>query len=348
MQRAGKIWGAIFVFMALMIFLPPAVLAESKVPQPLPGVKIPEFLTTQGGVGAGAPLDITLETFLKGIRKAYPKTNIRTIPGGSKDAIDRIVSGAVQVAATVPKFPHDAWLGKGQYKKANTKDFRLLYNMNVGFLANWVVDAKSNIRSVKDLNGKRIHCSSAGTSTNLYTIPAILATAGLSYEKIKANGGFIYTGSFRNALDMMSAGQLDAAFAIEPAPSASLNQYTLLHKVRMIPFTPEEQAAGEKVIGWVKTKVPKSMYAWLEGDVPSLTNSLSLAITTKLPENVVYNLLCAAYAVHQNWPEVAPAFKFIDAREEALKIHEVPLHAGAQKFFKAWGLPVGKSIVEKK
>lgn len=344
------------ILLSFLVFVLPSFSAAKfqygPVPTPKTGVKMPRFLRVKVYYGKGTAGDSVAEAFLRGIRRVYPKINLRLIPGGSKAAVDRILANEVDFGVGLASFSYANWLGIKPFKKANTTDERFVFQIPCGLKITWVVLENSHIHSIKDLDGKRINCAGVGTGANMSMIPGVLAADGLSYEIIRQHGGFIHVGPMASAMEMLVSGQLDAVAVTEPHPSKSLNRYSLTHKLRLIPLTPKEQAFGSSPktgnLSYAPTTIQANTYPWLKKDIPALGAMMSISCRTALPKDVVYNLLCATWSVWETWKNIHPSFKGINFPVEAIKSTPIPLHPGAEEFFKKWGFSIPKPLVFQK
>lgn len=320
-------------------------------PAPKDGVAMPKFLRAKVYFGKGTAGDGVAEALLRGIRQTYPGINIRTIPGGSKAAVERVLANEADMGVGLATFSYKSWLGKPPFKKANTTGDRFLWQIPVGLKMTWVVLADSKIRSVKDLADKRINCAAPGTGANMSMIPGLLSADGLSYGKIKKNGGFIHAGPMATAMEMLVSGQLDAVMVSEPHPSKTLNRYALTHKLRLIPLTPAESAAAcdpeTGNLAYMPSVIEASMYDWLDRDVPAMATMMAVNCRADLPADVVYNLMAATWGAWKTWGNIHPAFKGVDFPVEATKSTPVPYHPGAEAFWKDWGFKLSTPLVNK-
>ena len=89
-----KTWAIAFVALLALTLSPVADSwgKEGPAPAPKAGVKMPKFLRVKVYFGKGTAGDSVAEALLRGIRKTYPKINVRTIPGGSKAAVERVLA----------------------------------------------------------------------------------------------------------------------------------------------------------------------------------------------------------------------------------------------------------------
>ena len=78
---------------------------------------MPKFLRVKVYFGKGTAGDSVAEALLRGIRKTYPKINIRTIPGGSKAAVERVLANEADLGVGLPSFSYASWLGLKPFKK---------------------------------------------------------------------------------------------------------------------------------------------------------------------------------------------------------------------------------------
>lgn len=344
---------AILLTAALILAQPLAALAtDAPPPAPKEGVEMPKFLRAKVYFGKGTAGDSVAEALLRGIRQTYPKINIRTIPGGSKAAVERILANEADMGVGLATFSYKSWLGKPPFKKANTEGDRFLFQIPVGLKMTWVVKADSDIKSVKDLANKRINCAAPGTGANMSMIPGLLGADGLSYDKIKANGGFVHAGPMAAAMEMLVSGQLDAVMISEPHPSKTLNRYALTHKLRIIPLTEAECAAACNPetgnLAYLPSVIKAGTYDWLKEDIPAMATMMSVNCRAALPKDVVYNLMAATWGAWKTWGNIHPAFKGVDFPVEATKTTPVPYHPGAEAFYKDWGLKLSTPLVLKK
>ena len=348
-----KTWAIAFFALLALTFAPAADSWATDTPPPAPkaGVEMPKFLRVKVYFGKGTAGDSVAEALLRGIRKTYSKINIRTIPGGSKAAVERVLANEADLGVGLPSFSYASWLGLKPFKKANTKDERWFWQIPVGLKITWVVMADSDIKSVKDLAGKRINCAAPGTGANMSMLPGALAGAGLSYEKIKEQGGFIHVGPMAPAMEMLVSGQLDAVAVTEPQPSKTLERYALTHKFRLLPMTEKELATAcdpkTGNLSYSPAVIKAGTYPWLKEDIPAAAAMMSVDCRAELPDDVTYNLMAATWGCWKTWGNIHPSFKGVDFPKEATKTCPIPYHPGVAKFWKDWGLTLPTPLVFK-
>lgn len=324
-------------------------------PPPKEGVQMPEFMVFKGGFGTGLQLDLDTEAVTRGIREVYPKINIRIMPGGSKEGTDRVASGECDMGVAGPDYPFWFWTGdsRGGYKEPNPEKLYCLFNLPSGMKLTWVVNAKSDIYTVADLKDKRINVAGPGTAAESTYFPGVLKAEGLSYDIIESNGGLIHRGNMSDAMEMLAAGQLDAVATSQPHPSSIIEEFSITRDARLIPLTDEQLAQAldpvTGTIGYLPTVISAEQYDWLNEDVKAGGMVDTITVSADMPNDVVYNLLCAIWGndMYKTWGEIHPSMKGIEYLENSLTGLGVPLHPGAVEFWENWGFEIPKSQVEK-
>lgn len=324
-------------------------------PDPKEGVEMPRFIVFKGGFGTGLQLDLDTEAVTRGIRKVYPDINIRIMPGGSKAGTERVASGECDMGVAGPDYPYWFTVGdsRGGYKEPTPDKLYCLFNLPSGMKLTWVVDGDSDIKTVADLKDKRINVAGPGTAAEACFFPGILKAEGLSYEDIEKNGGLIHRGNMSGAMEMLAAGQLDAVAVSQPHPSALVQEYCITHDARFISFTNKqlEMATNAKTgsIGYLPGAIPSEHYDWLKEDVKTGWMLDTITVSADMPDDVVYNLLCAIWGEdrYKQWGDIHPSMKGIQYLDEALTGLPIPLHPGAVQFWEDWGVEIPKSHAER-
>ena len=238
-----------------------------------------------------------------------------------------------------------AYRGKGYYRQ------KLPLRVLGGF-PSWdrvalVVSKDLRVKSLRDIAERRIplHVSTRLSGVNngtYYTISTILSFYGLSFEKIKRWGGKVQECSRPFAPDRLKSiakHSIDAVFDEGVSTPGGWLDQALGGGYEIVPIEPEILRKLEQ-IGYSRALLPKSRYAPLEADVPTIDYSGWALVTHRwLPDSVAY----AAVAT-------------IDERREAIPVDDmeplnmrnlcrdtekcplrVPLHPGAEKYYREKG-----------
>jgi TRAP transporter TAXI family solute receptor len=192
--------------------------------------------------------------------------------------------------------------------------------------------ADRGINSVYDLKGKRVAVGAAGSGTEV-NARQILAAAGITYNDIKVQ----YL-SFAEAANNLKDGNIDAAFVTAGHPTAAIVDLAAVRKIVLVPVAEEIIASLQKDYPfYVKIVVPAGTYKGVDTDVVTVAVKAMLAVRAEMPEDLAYQLLKTMYANQKRLIEAHAKGELIipETGKEGMSI---PLHPGAEKFFKEMGL----------
>jgi len=192
--------------------------------------------------------------------------------------------------------------------------------------------ADRGINSVYDLKGKRVAVGAAGSGTEV-NARQILAAAGITYNDIKVQ----YL-SFAEAANNLKDGNIDAAFVTAGHPTAAIVDLAAVRKIVLVPVANEIIASLQKDYPfYVKIVVPAGTYKGVDTDVVTVAVKAMLAVRAEMPEDLAYQLLKTMYANQKRLIEAHAKGELIipETGKEGMSI---PLHPGAEKFFKEMGL----------
>lgn len=192
--------------------------------------------------------------------------------------------------------------------------------------------ADRGINSVYDLKGKRVAVGAAGSGTEV-NARQILAAAGITYKDITVQ----YL-SFAEAANNLKDGNIDAAFVTAGHPTAAIVDLAAVRKIVLVPIAEEIIKALQKDYPfYVKIVVPAGTYKGVDVDVVTVAVKAMLAVREEMPEDLAYQLLKTMYANQKRLIEAHSKGELI-IPETAKEGMSIPLHPGAEKFFKEMGL----------
>lgn len=188
--------------------------------------------------------------------------------------------------------------------------------------------ASSNIKTIADLKGKRVSVGAAGSGVEA-NARQILEAAGLTYDDIKVQ----YL-SFAESASNLKDGNIDAAFNTAGAPTAAIQDLAASKKIVLVPV--DGAAADTLMAKWAfytRTTIPAGTYQGVDFDVTTVSVKSMLAVSAKLEDKVVYDMLKTMFA---NGERLAASHKKgADIKiETATDGMSIPLHPGAEKFYK--------------
>jgi len=200
-------------------------------------------------------------------------------------------------------------------------------------LVHIVVSRASGVKSVRDLKGKRVAFGPAGSGTEQNALQ-ILEIYGLGEGDLRA----AVRVSFTAAVDQLKAGEVDAAFFTTargaPIVSAAFGSGKL--ELLGVGATAGE-ALGRKYPFYTMGEIPANTYRGQEREVATASVMAMLVARSALSEDLVYRF---TKAVFDNLPQLYAAHAAARnlTLQTALVGMPLPLHRGAERFFKEKGI----------
>jgi TRAP transporter TAXI family solute receptor len=194
--------------------------------------------------------------------------------------------------------------------------------------------AKSGIKSVADMKGKRVSVGDAGSGVE-FNAKQILDAYGLTFDDLKKSNL-----SFKESSDGLQNGTLDACFVTAGVPNAALQELAISSGLVLIPVEGDAaKALSAKHAYYTEKVIPAGTYQGQDADVTTVAVKATLAVSAKLDEKIVYQLTKALF---ENQAELATAHakgKDLSAAYAVTGV-SVPFHPGAVKYYKEIGLSV--------
>ncbi|MCX8118891.1 MAG: TAXI family TRAP transporter solute-binding subunit [Desulfobacterota bacterium] len=192
-------------------------------------------------------------------------------------------------------------------------------------------DAK--IASVRDLKGKRVAVGPLGSGTEQNAIQ-ILEAYGLKFEDLAK----VERLSAAESADYLKDGRVDAAFYTVGVGASAIVDTAIAVETVIVPIDgPQADALIKKYPFYSKDKVPAGIYKGVDKDVPTVAVLAILAAKAELAEDTVYRITKAMFE-NLKTIETAHAKGKEVKLEKALIGMPIPLHPGAEKFYKEKGM----------
>ena len=283
---------------------------------------------TGGTSGIYYPIGVALtEIYAEGIAEARPTVQATK---ASVENLNLLQAGKGEVALTLGDSLLAAWRGdeeagfKGQLDKL--RGLAGIYPNYVQVVAS----AESGIRTLEDLKGKRLSVGAAKSGTEL-NARAILGAAGISYADL----GKVEYLPFAESVELMKNRQLDATLQ-----SAGLGVASIRDLATAIPITVVEIPAEliEKVgAPFQPGVIPAGTYQGQDTDVATALVPNYLVTHSEVPDDLAYAMTSLMFANLDRLVAAHAAAKAIRL-ENALSGMPVPLHPGAERFYREQGM----------
>lgn len=196
-----------------------------------------------------------------------------------------------------------------------------------------MITTDPSIKSLADIKGKRVSVGAIG-SGNEANARQIIATAGLDFEKdIQAR--FL---PYSETISGMKDNQIDVALFTTGMPNAGIQELGLQRKVIVVPIDSDVASKLiEEFSFFTKLVMPANTYKDQTEDIDTITVKSMLAVTSEMSDDLAYQLTKQIYENHDRVVAAHTVGKFV-VPENALKGMSLPLHPGAEKYFKEIGI----------
>jgi len=290
-----------------------------------------EFINvlTGGTSGVYYPLGVAL-TQIYGKVMPDAKATVQATKASAEN-LNLLQSGRGEVAFTLGDTYSEAYRGNAElgFKKPLDKlrTLAAIYPNYIHFLAS----ADSGITSLADLKGKRVSVGAPKSGTEINS-RYILKAAGLSYQDL---GKVEYLG-YAESVELIKNRQLDATLLSSGLGVAAVRDLATAIKMVVVPI-PEDVVMKIGDASYSPGIIPADTYHGQTADVPTIKVQNYLVTHTGVPEETVYKMTKAMFENLDAMVAAHATAKKID-KATAGKGAPVPLHPGAEKYYKEAGL----------
>jgi hypothetical protein len=313
-------------------------------------------------IGAAAVLAVTL---------AIPATSLAAkrivFSGGPAGGTFQVVANAIQVFEPVKE--NEDYTVKAQSSAGSVEnlrkvnkgraDFGVVYSghvflgregrlknddkkyedvMAVSYLygapAQLVVKKGSGIKSVKDLEGLKVGVGNAGSGA--FANCELFFTHMGIWDKIERNAM-----GYNDAANAFGNNQLDAFWLFTAFPSGAVIMAAQTNDIDLVDLGADAEASGfyDEYPYFSKLAVPAGTYKGVDDDTPSFQDSALWVANSKVPDEVVYDLLSKIYSdeglAHMKAQKSTFKEMAVDTGTNGIV---TPMHPGAEKFWKEKGM----------
>ena len=248
--------------------------------------------------------------------------------GASKANVNMITDGEAQMAilqSDVINYAHNGTNTFAGEVEDNALWIAGIYNETVQILA------KPGITNVADLKGKTVCVGDVGSGTEVNAWQ-VLGAAGLTKDDIK-----VVNGSFQDGVDQLKDGKIDAAFTVAGAPTTAIVDYATTNELNLVSLSDSELAAIRAEYPFlVQDNLPAGTYTGQANDVVCVAVQAALVASEELSEDVVYEITKGLFENKAELEAGHAKFGFLDPA--VASIGTVPLHPGAEKYYKEIGV----------
>ncbi len=247
-----------------------------------------------------------------------------------------VQNGELEAGMAAADVTRSMYLGEGKFDGKPHEKLRIVANLYPEDL-HLVLPEGASIASLSDLEGKRVGIAQAGSGTQV-AVEMMLAEWGLNrdnYDEAELNNS--------QSAERLADGQLDAYFYAAGWPVSAMVQLATTKGMELHSFTDDDLAKINSIIpAYIPSMIPGGVYEGIDYDVKTPAVSALLVVSSDLSEELVYGITSALWNDntrklldngHAKGKQITP-----DTALDGIAALGVPLHAGAEKFYKEAGL----------
>ncbi len=245
--------------------------------------------------------------------------NVNAIHAGQLDAG---LAGAQSVT--------QGYEGTGKFAGNKKDNIRIIANLYPEDM-HLVLPEGEKLSSLKDLNGLRVGVAAAGSGTQV-SVRMILKHYGIEASEQELG--------LSQSTQRLADGQLDAFFYAGGTPFASLIQLGSTKGFELYKFSDAERKAINEIIPYyVDSLIPAGTYENITTDTPTVAVNGQFITSKDQPEELIYGITKALWSKKtRGLLDKGHAKGKAIRLETALKGVLIPIHPGAERFYKEVGL----------
>ncbi|WP_249872341.1 TAXI family TRAP transporter solute-binding subunit [Oceanobacillus saliphilus] len=295
--------------------------------------------TTIIGGRTGGAWSVFAEGVAESIRREHDGSIITVEPGGIVENPPTVGTGVVPYGLSYAMTSYAAYTGEEPY----TEPYEDLRAVSVIIPSNYyqfLVRANEPYDSIAEIVEQqvpiRLAVDQKGSAGEIMT-RNIFQEYGVTYDDIISWGGSVDYLSGSKTFEMMADNRIDAAGDAVSAPSGDIIEAATSMNMKMLPLDSETMQAVAEELGMKSGTIQAGTYAFLEEDIPTISTPAILITHKDIPEEEVYQITQAIYDNFDYLRNVHQEFKNL-TEETIMDVGNVPLHPGAEKFFREKGL----------
>jgi len=289
-----------------------------------------EFINilTGGTSGVYYPLGVALS---KIYGEAMPDARVQVqATKASVENLNLLQQGRGEIAFTLGDSLKSAWEGDAEAGFPSKLDkLRAIGAIYPNYIQ-IVASKESGITDLQSLKGKSLSVGApkSGTELNARTI---FEAAGLSYDDLSKTEYL----PFGESVELIKNRQLDATLQSAGLGVASIRDLSTSLPIQVVAVPAE--IASKLGAPFQAATIPAGTYEGQTEDVPTVAVTNLLVTHADVPEETVYQMTKALF---ENLPDLVAAHQAAQAikLENAPKDTIVPLHPGAERYYKEKGL----------
>lgn len=250
--------------------------------------------------------------------------------GGSVANLNAIRSGDLNFGIVQSDWQYHAYNGSGFFADQKPfKELRSVFSLYTETFA-IAVKAKSEIKTLDDLKGKRVNFGVIGSGMYA-TMEVLMDAKGWKKQDFSEITSFQPSEQPKKLCDE----EIDAMVYMSGNPNGVLQEASQTCKVRILNVDKE---VIDKLIKnnsfYVKAIIPGGMYPGNSSDVQTFGVKAVVVTSDKMSADVVYNMTKSVFENLDNFKTLHPVFSSLKKEDMVKDGNSVPIHPGSLKYFK--------------
>lgn len=250
--------------------------------------------------------------------------------------VTAIQTGQMEAGLSGAATLYFAYHGEAKFEGKPKPKLRVIANLYPEDL-HLVLPKGSKLNSLKDLKGKRVGIAQAGSGTQI-AVELMLAAQGITRDDIEE-------AELNNSqsAERLADGQLDAYFYAAGTPVSAMIQLDSTKGMELYSFTDQEVKESNKAVPYyIHSKIPAGVYPGVPYDVNTLAVSGMFVTSSDQDADLIYEITKALWSktarkLLDNGHSKGKVIT-LESALDGLKGLNVPLHPGAERFYKEAGM----------
>ena len=247
-----------------------------------------------------------------------------------------VQNGELEAGLAAADVTRSMYLGEGKFEGKSHPKLRIVANLFPEDL-HLVLPKGASINNLGDLKGKRVGIAQAGSGTQVAVLQMLEA-----WGVTRDNMNEAELNNSQSA-ERLADGQLDGYFYAAGWPVAAMVQLASTKGMSLHSFSKSDLKKINGIIpAYIPSKIPGGVYEGIDQDTFTPAVSALLVVSSDLSEDLVYGITKALWNKntrklldngHAKGKQITA-----DTALDGIAALGVPLHAGAEKFYKEAGL----------
>jgi len=269
------------------------------------------------------------------------KINVTVVAtGGAVDNLARIGRGQLNAGIGTWATFIQAYRGIGKYKDNAQPKLRALW-LYCSNVQNYVVRADSGIKTLDDLNGKKICPGLRGSATE-QLVEQLLTKVGVQPD--------YFRGSLSDAVAAVKDNRIDGYVKAGAGLQldASTKELKAFTKIRLLNWPPEKVALINEAMPFVGfVNVPENQVPGFQAYKAPVQAIGIISFSDTLTEEQAYNMVKGVCSKEGRQIQDAayPPMKELSIPKITLELTKFPLHAGALKYYREIGMEIPEELI---